>query len=80
MKTYSNPRTTATIENRTPDDWALTDLEYAIHWLLIDFANKHGCVIDQVRVDTRNFANLAVEVFLKEMTAADQEDDRKEGP
>ncbi len=46
-------------------DVALTDLEFTIQNMLIDFANEHGCKIESVRVDTRNFANLNVEIQLE---------------
>ncbi len=47
-------------------DLALTDLEFTIQNMLIDFSNEHGCKIEHVGVDTRNFANLNVEIHLAE--------------
>ena len=48
-------------------DWyGMSELEDAIQRLLIDFVNRTGREIDHVRVDTRNFANLSVEIVLKE--------------
>jgi hypothetical protein len=41
------------------------ELEHAIRTLLLDFEEESGREIESVRVDTRNFANLHVEVFLK---------------
>lgn len=43
----------------------LEELEKAIHTALIKFVNETGNEIEHVRVDTRHFANLAVEVYLK---------------
>jgi hypothetical protein len=45
---------------------ALGDLELKIQKMLLDFVNEHGCKIDRVEIDTRNFSNLAVEIHLKE--------------
>jgi hypothetical protein len=62
------------------------ELENAIQRALIDFVNATGREIDHVRVDTRNFGNLAVEVFLKneaapvlDRTAMDKAKMRREG-
>jgi hypothetical protein len=41
------------------------ELEHAIRTLLLDFEEESGREIESVRVDSRNFANLHVEVFLK---------------
>ena len=46
-------------------DAALKKAEKAIQKILIDLANDARKDIDFVRIDTRNFANLAVEIFLK---------------
>ena len=43
----------------------LEALEKKIRQLLLDFEAEHGHRIDQVRVDTRNFANCAVEIILR---------------
>jgi hypothetical protein len=40
-------------------------LEKKIQKLLLDFEEEHGHRIDRVNVDTRNFANCAVEVHLR---------------
>jgi hypothetical protein len=40
-------------------------LESSIQQLLIAFVNATGCEIAHVRVDTRNFANLRVEVSVR---------------
>ena len=45
--------------------WRIRELEKAIQHLLIEFVNTTGCEIESVRVDTRIFANLAVEIDLK---------------
>ena len=42
------------------------ELERAIQSALLDFVNSTGREIEHVRVDTRRFANLSVEVFLVE--------------
>lgn len=44
---------------------SLDELEHAIRTLLLNFEAQSGREIESVRVDTRNFANLAVEVTLK---------------
>lgn len=46
----------------------LEKIERAIQKLLIDFVADTGRQIDSVRVDTREYANLSVEVFLKSTT------------
>ena len=46
-------------------DVACRKAEKAIQKILIDLANDVRKDIDFVRIDTRNFANLAVEIFLK---------------
>lgn len=38
-------------------------IESKIQRMLLNFVNEHGCTIDHVRVNTRNFA---VEILLKE--------------
>jgi hypothetical protein len=43
----------------------IEELERRIRKLLLDFEQLSGREIESVQVDTRNFANLAVEVFLK---------------
>jgi hypothetical protein len=40
------------------------ELENAIQRALLDFVNATGRQIEHVRVDTRNYANLAVDVVL----------------
>ena len=45
-------------------------VEKAIQRALLDFVAATGCEIDSVRVDTRNFANLSVEILLKPGTAS----------
>jgi len=40
------------------------ELENAIRRALLDFVNSTGRQIEHVRVDTRNYANLSVEVLL----------------
>jgi hypothetical protein len=45
--------------------WSIRELEKDIQRLLVDFVNTTGCEIESVRVDTRVFANLAVEIDLK---------------
>lgn len=47
------------------DNSALSELELKIQCLLIDFARRHGCKIEHVEVDTRNFGNLGVEVSIR---------------
>jgi hypothetical protein len=44
----------------------LDELENRLRSLLLDFESQSGREIESVRVDTRNFANLAVEVFVKD--------------
>jgi hypothetical protein len=41
-------------------------LENELQRLLIEFVNTTGRAIDHVHIDCRQFANLAVEVFLAE--------------
>jgi hypothetical protein len=57
------------------------ELENAIQRALIDFVNATGREIDHVRVDTRSFANLAVEVFLvpEDRTAMEKAREKKRG-
>jgi hypothetical protein len=43
----------------------LEALEKKIQKLLLDFEDEHGHRIDAVEVDTRNFANYTVSIFLK---------------
>lgn len=50
---------------------SLDELENAIQKALLDFVAITGRQIEHVRVDTRNFANLDVEVTLK-ATAFDE--------
>ena len=45
-------------------DRLLTDAEQKIRSILIDLEDASGEKIDNVRVDTRNFSNLNVEIFL----------------
>lgn len=45
-------------------DVLLTDLEFKIQNMLIEFVNEHECEIENVLVDTRNFANLKVEIHV----------------
>jgi hypothetical protein len=40
-------------------------LEKKIQKLLLEFEEEHGHRVDQVNVDTRNFANCTVEVQLR---------------
>lgn len=47
---------------------AIEKLQKDIQKLLLDFQEERGEEIEDVRVDTRNFANLSVEVLLKETT------------
>jgi hypothetical protein len=42
------------------------ELENAVRTLLLDFERLSGQEIEGVRVDTRNYANLNVEIFLKD--------------
>ena len=56
----------------TPGPWRLDfddrpGMEWNIHVVLVDndFVNATGREIEHVRVDTRRFANLKVEVFLE---------------
>lgn len=44
----------------------LKTAERRIQNLLIELEEDLQCKIESVEVDTRNFANLAVEIFLKE--------------
>lgn len=36
--------------------------ELAIQKILLDLWNEHGISVENVEVDTRNFANMAVEI------------------
>lgn len=45
---------------------ALKRAEDKIQKVLLDLQNETGERVDLVRVDTRNFANLSVEVFFAE--------------
>ena len=49
----------------TKIDDARARLEIALEKLLIGFENDTGAKIEEVSVDTRNFARLNVEVFIK---------------
>jgi hypothetical protein len=40
-------------------------LEKKIQKLLLDFADEHGHRIEAVNVDTRNYANYAVDIILQ---------------
>lgn len=48
-----------------PDHEEVKAAEVAIRKILIDLANETGRGISHVNVDTRNFANCAVEIFLE---------------
>jgi hypothetical protein len=50
----------------TEQDAAVSKAEARIQKILIDLANDLELDIDHVRVDTRNFANLAVEILINE--------------
>lgn len=49
-----------------PINTLLTDAERRIQSILRDLVNEHGCKIYAVDVDTREFANLAVEIKLSD--------------
>lgn len=49
----------------TSDD-ARARAEIAIQKILLDLENETGREIDEVNVDTRNFASLNVEIFFEE--------------
>jgi hypothetical protein len=50
----------------TVQDAAVSKAEVKIQKILIDLYNELGLDIEHVRVDTRNFANLAVEILVNE--------------
>lgn len=44
---------------------AITTAETAIQKILLDLQERQGIKIENVSVDTRNFANLSVEIFVQ---------------
>lgn len=50
----------------TAESMALTSAEKRIQRILLDLEEEAGKRIDQVNVDTRNYANCSVEIFLTE--------------
>jgi hypothetical protein len=50
----------------TEQDAAVSKAEVRIRKILIDLEDETGLQIDHMRVDTRNFANNDVSIFLKE--------------
>lgn len=43
---------------------AISEAEKKIQKILLDLENDAGVKIDNVGVDTRNYANLAVEIYI----------------
>jgi hypothetical protein len=50
---------------KSPVLTAVNVAETAIRKILIDLQERFGCEVEQVNVDTRNFANLAVEIMVR---------------
>ena len=49
-----------------PTERLLANAEQQIQAILLGLVNNHGCKIFAVDVDTREFANLAVEIKLSD--------------
>lgn len=65
----------ATIEpvESNDEDAAISEAERRIQTILIDLSNELELDIDDVMVDTRNFANLSVEILIRKLTQRPRE-------